>query len=117
VASLTYEPSDTVLVLGVLELDHIGVVAWTPLVSSRTVRVRMTGDDGYTGAYVAGVGTSPRIDNGNLSWSESGMDVTYPLSDATWHAPDTQQYAWTSTRLIHGVDRHKIAVSVVTGRN
>ncbi len=117
VASLTYEPSDTVLILGVLELDHIGVVAWTPLVSSRTVRVRMTGDDGYTGAYIAGVGTSPRIDNGNLSWSESGMDVTYPLSDATWHAPDTQQYAWTSTRLIHGVDRHKIAVSVVTGRN
>lgn len=117
VASLTYEPSDTVLVLGALELDHLGVVAWTPLVSSRTIRVRMTGDDGYTGAYVAGVGTSPRVEGNWLLWSEAGTEVAYPLADATWHAPDTQQHAWTGTRLIHGVDRHKIAVSVISGRN
>jgi hypothetical protein len=117
VASLTYEPSDTVLVLGALELDHLGVVAWTPLVSSRTIRVRMTSDDGYTGAYVAGVGTAPRVDDYRLVWLESGTEVAYPLADATWHAPDSQQHAWTGTRLIHGVDRHKIAVSVIAGRN
>lgn len=116
VESIQFEPTDTVAVLGVIETDHLGLVAWTPLVSSRTIRCRTEDENGFTGGYLIGAGAKPEIRGNQIHWLEAGTPRTAALGDLSWHAPDNQQHAWTRTRLIHGVDKHKITVAVVAGR-
>lgn len=116
VATMRFDPSDTTMVLGVFETDHLGVVAWTPLASSRTIRCREETDTGLQAGQIIGVGTKPDTDAVGVRWYEAGCLRHAAASDLTWHAPDNQHQAWTLTRLIHGVDRHKITLSVVAGR-
>lgn len=112
-----FEPTDTRSVLGIYEVDEFGYLSWTSCISSRLIRVRIEDANGLGVGAIVGAGHSPKIENGQLSWTESGIERRISIDDLSWHAPMNRQRGWAKKKLIRGVDSHRISLSLVSGRS
>lgn len=115
--SMQFESTDTQFIVGVYESDEFGLLSWTPTVSSSLIRCRTETSDGLSDGKIIAVGHDLRIKDHQVTWIESGIERTRAIGNLDWQAPSNAQRGWTTTRLIRGVDRPRMNISIVSGRS
>jgi hypothetical protein len=115
--SMQFEPTDTQFIIGIYEADEFGLLSWTPTVSSSLIRCRVETGAGLGDGKIIAIGHDLHVKDNQIVWSESGIERTRAIGDLDWHAPSNAQRGWTTTRLIRGVDRPRMNISMVSGRS